>query len=175
MTRPNKTKPVLAALGLAALGLAAGFATVAPAQAQSPVQIGLLTCQVDGATGKILGSKRELSCIFENADSTARPVERYAGEITRIGLDIGKTQYSDIGWGVFAVKDNGGQPGALEGTYAGISAGVSLGAGIGANALIGGLNRSIALQPLSVETTSGVNLALGIAQLTLISVDSFSN
>ena len=76
---------------------------------------------------------------------------------------------------MFAVKDNGQQPGALEGTYAGLSAGVSLGAGIGANALIGGLNRSIALQPLSVETTAGVNLALGIAQLTLISVDSFSN
>lgn len=170
MTRAKAAKAVSA---LFALAIVVG--TGAPAQAQSPVQIGLLTCQVDGAVGKILGSKRELSCIFENASATGQPVERYAGEITRIGLDIGQTQYSDIGWGVFAVKDNGQQPGALEGTYAGLSAGVSLGAGIGANALIGGLNRSIALQPLSVETTAGVNLALGIAQLTLISVDSFSN
>lgn len=170
MTRVISFRLLTLAAGIAALAM-----TVIPANAQSPVQIGLLTCQVDGAVGKILGSRRELSCIFENADATGRPIERYAGEIVRIGLDIGQTQYSDIGWGVFAVKGYGSQPGALEGTYGGLSAGVSLGAGIGANALIGGLDRSIALQPLSVETTSGVNLALGIAQLRLISVDSFSN
>lgn len=141
------------------------------AQSNAPVRVGLLTCQVDGGTGRILSSKRELSCIFENIDG--RPVERYAGEIRRIGLDIGSTQYSDIAWGVFSVTRSGMTPGALQGNYAGLSAGASIGVGIGANALIGGLDRSFALQPLSVETSRGFNLAIGVAQLELISVGSF--
>jgi hypothetical protein len=44
---------------------------------------------------------------------------------------------------------------------------VSLGLGAGAKVLIGGSHRSIALQPLSVSGQVGVNLALGVAGLTL--------
>ncbi len=151
----------------------ASIAAILPAAAQSnaPVRVGLLTCQVDGGKGRILSSRRELSCIFENVDG--RPLERYAGEIRRIGLDLGQTQYSDIAWGVFSVTRNGFTPGALQGNYAGLSAGASLGVGIGANALIGGLDRSFAFQPLSVETSRGFNLAVGVAQLELISVGEF--
>jgi hypothetical protein len=58
----------------------------------------------------------------------------------------------------------------LAGTYVGGSGSASLGVGLGANALIGGSHRSIALQPLSVEGQVGVNLALGVAGLTLRSV-----
>ena len=58
-------------------------------------------------------------------------------------------------------------PGALAGKYIGASGDIALGLGVGANALIGGSNNSIALQPFSVEGQVGVNLALGIAQLTL--------
>ena len=152
----------LAALALGAIALAM------PARAGAPVRIGVLTCQVDGGVGRILGSKRELSCIFENANGS--PAEHYAGEITRIGLDIGSTQYSDVGWGVFSLADPHPAPGALAGTYAGVSAGASVGVGLGANVLVGGLERSFALQPVSVEATRGFNLALGVASLRLISV-----
>ena len=48
-----------------------------------------------------------------------------------------------------------------------MDASVTVGAGLGANALVGGLKRSIALQPLSVEAQSGVALAAGIASLKL--------
>jgi hypothetical protein len=57
---------------------------------------------------------------------------------------------------------------ALAGGYAGASGEASLGAGVGANVLIGGSNRSVALQPLSVQGQTGVNLALGVASLELI-------
>ncbi len=141
------------------------------AKSNAPVRLGVLTCQVDGGKGRIVTSKRELSCIFENVDG--RPIERYAGEIRRYGLDIGSTQYSDIGWGVFSLTGSGSTPGALQGKYGGVSAGASLGVGLGANVLVGGLERSFALQPLSVEATRGFNLALGVASLQLISVGSF--
>ena len=49
----------------------------------------------------------------------------------------------------------------------GASGNASLGVGLGANVLIGGSNRTISLQPLSVEGQIGVNLAAGVARLTL--------
>jgi hypothetical protein len=61
----------------------------------------------------------------------------------------------------------GDRAGALAGEYVGVDASVTVGAGLGANALVGGLKRSIALQPLSVEAQSGVALAAGIASLKL--------
>ena len=142
------------------------------ANSAAPVRVGLLTCQVDGAAGRILGSRRELSCIFQ--DINGINIERYAGEIVRIGLDIGSTEYSDIAWGVFALASPYA-PGALQGTYAGVSAGVSLGPGLGANVLVGGLEQSFALQPVSSETRRGVNVALGVSKLELISVGQFTN
>jgi len=160
----------IAALALMAAGLAIG-AHAASARSNAPVRLGVLTCQVDGSKGRIFTSKRELSCIFENVDG--RPIERYAGEIRRFGLDIGSTQYSDIGWGVFSLTGSGRTPGALQGKYGGVSAGASLGIGMGANVLVGGLERSFALQPLSVEATRGFNLAVGIASMQLISVGTF--
>jgi hypothetical protein len=58
-------------------------------------------------------------------------------------------------------------PGALAGDYAGVSAAVAAGLGVGAKALVGGYDKSIALQPLSVEGLEGINVAGGIAVLTL--------
>lgn len=163
----DKTLTFTAALTVAALGF---LAQPEPAGAAAPVRVGLLTCQVDGGVGKIIASRRELSCIFERVGSGR--IERYAGEINRIGLDIGSTSYSDIAWGVFSLAEPYA-PGALQGTYAGISGGVSVGVGLGANVLIGGLERSFALQPVSVEASRGLNLALGVASLRLISVGNF--
>ncbi|HKH96957.1 MAG TPA: DUF992 domain-containing protein, partial [Beijerinckiaceae bacterium] len=40
--------------------------------------------------------------------------------------------------------------------------------GVGANVLVGGSNRSVALQPVSLQGQTGVNLALGVASLELI-------
>lgn len=158
-----------------ALPTAALLAAIAatPAMAEAPVRIGLLTCQVDGSGGNLISSTRELSCIFENVDG--RPIERYAGEISRFGIDIGRTDYSDISWGVFSVATTNPLPGALEGSYAGISGSASIGVGLGANVLVGGLDRSFALQPVSLEATRGFNLALGVAQMELLHVGAFGS
>jgi hypothetical protein len=44
---------------------------------------------------------------------------------------------------------------------------VSLAAGLGANVLLGGSNRTVALQPISLSGQTGVNLAIGVASLRL--------
>ncbi|WP_439529366.1 DUF992 domain-containing protein [Pannonibacter sp.] len=150
---------------LAAALAVASIATPALAQNQAPgLQIGVLTCAVTGESNFIIGSSHALSCSYKPAIEA--PVETYTGKITDYGLDIGSTANANLVWGVLAPSADM-KPGALAGTYAGVTAGVTLGAGLEANALIGGLDRSIALNPLSLESNTGANITLGVAKLTL--------
>src|SRR5262245_6685645 len=134
------------------------------AQAQAGTEAGVLRCQLAPTVGLIVGSRQRMRCQFQ--PSGAGPVENYSGAITRLGLDVGISAGGRMAWGVIA-RTGRYTPRALAGTYVGASADIALGLGVGANALIGGFNRSIALQPLSVEGSVGVNLALGVAGLRL--------
>jgi len=69
-------------------------------------------------------------------------------------------------WAVFARNSQIVQ-GTLRGNYVGASGNIALGLGLGVKVLIGGSRRTITLQPLSVEGQIGLNLALGVASLTL--------
>ncbi len=71
-------------------------------------------------------------------------------------------------WGVFAPSSDV-RPGALQGDYAGATASATVGVGLGANVLVGGLDKSIALQPLSVEGNRGLNVAAGVGAISLTS------
>jgi hypothetical protein len=57
--------------------------------------------------------------------------------------------------------------GSLAGSYVGASAEATVGAGLGANVLVGGFQRSVALQPVSVSGQTGLNFALGVGDLEL--------
>ena len=57
--------------------------------------------------------------------------------------------------------------GSLAGTYVGGSGSASIGAGLGANWLIGGSRKGFALQPWSVQASTGVNLTWAFSGLTL--------
>lgn len=145
---------------LAATALAGAFAPAAQAQV---VQAGVLTCEVAPGVGLVLGSRKEVTCSYQNP---AGDLEVYDGAITRIGVDIGVTEGGQIVWNVFAPSGRT-VAGALAGDYGGAGAQATVGAGIGANALVGGFGRSVTLQPLSVSTQSGFNVAAGVAGLNL--------
>ena len=146
-------------LAAAAVALTAGAAQAAPAG----VKVGTLTCDVAGGMGFVFGSSKNLSCQY---GPTKAPVERYSGTISKWGVDIGYTGKGKLVWAVIAPTSDV-RPGALEGEYAGASAQANVGVGLGANALIGGLDKSVALQPLSVEGSTGLNVAAGIGQISL--------
>jgi hypothetical protein len=150
-------------LAIAAL-LALGLAT-APALAKDSrgVKIGVLSCDVAAGVGVIIASSRSVDCTFER--SVGGRNERYKGTIDRVGLDIGITGKAVMAWVVFAPGKL--KRGALAGSYAGVSAEASVAVGLGANALLGGSNKSIALQPLSVQAQTGLNVAAGVAALRL--------
>jgi hypothetical protein len=149
---------------ISALVLAATVAFTASAFAQSPPpRVGGLTCDTGARVGLIVGSRQSLRCVFR---SNSGQQFSYVGHIGRIGLDVGITGGGRLFWGVFAPTSHIGR-GALVGTYVGASGSASLGVGLGGNVLVGGSHRTISLQPLSVEGQLGVNLALGVASLTL--------
>jgi hypothetical protein len=148
------------AAAIAAIALSAPLA--APASAQGGVQVGTLTCNASGTVGFVFGSTRELGCVFAGPGRT----ERYKGQVSKFGVDIGFTQAGVLVWTVFAPTAQL-QPGGLAGTYGGATASATVGVGLGANALIGGNSNTIGLQPLSIEGTTGLNVAAGIASMTL--------
>ena len=145
------------------LGLLGAVLMAPPASAQSAVEVGVLNCTVSGGAGFVIGSSKRLECVFQSGSRR----EPYFGRINKFGRDVGATSTGVIAWAVFAPTANGMAPGALAGSYGGVSGEATVGVGLGANALVGGSKRSIALQPLSVGAQQGLNLAVGIAALTL--------
>jgi Protein of unknown function (DUF992) len=148
-------------------GCAAAILTLAVSavsvHGQSRVRAGVLECTGHAGASFIVGSVHEFDCVFR-ADSGG--VYPYVGTVRRVGLDLGFQQRIAIGWIVLAPTARVG-PTDLAGTYAGVSASVALGIGAGANILVGGSNNTFALQPLSVEGQTGVNLAAGVASFEL--------
>jgi len=160
----NKLAPVLAAL------LASAPLIPATAQAaDATVKVGALECIVDGGGSFIFGSSRDLSCTFSPFGDTTPPTETYVGTITKFGIDLGVTGTALLRWEVVAPADATYQAGQLAGDYLGASASASFAGGLGANVLVGGSQSSLALQPISIQAQEGVNVAAGIAALTLVS------
>ncbi len=148
-------------IGAAAIG---ALAFAAPAEAApAGVKVGTLTCHVSSGWGFVFGSSKDLHCNFHPNN---RMGEHYAGTVNKFGVDVGYTDGGELIWGVFAPSSNV-RAGALEGNYAGATASATVGVGLGANVLVGGLDRSIALQPVSVEGNTGLNVAAGIGSIEL--------
>lgn len=145
---------------------------ILPANAQqSGVELGLLDCLIEGGSGFIFGSTKEVHCTFEPADKTWAP-EAYFGVVNRFGLDVGYTKATMMRWAVLASSTNIYAPGALAGDYVGASAEVTAAIGAGANLLVGGSGRTFTLQPLSVQTQTGLNFAVGVSQFQLRSTSN---
>jgi hypothetical protein len=148
-----------AVLTAAAVALNAGTAA---AQVQR-IQAGTLACDISGGIGLIIGSQRTLNCSF--TPSLPGPVEFYVGTLTKFGVDLGVTAGGSMVWLVYAPTNR--PAGVLAGSYGGATAEASFVAGVGANVLVGGSNRTVALQPVALQGQSGLNVAAGVAGIDL--------
>ena len=117
---------------IATVVIAAVVAASAANAESRRVQVGPLTCSLSSSIGLVIGSQRNVSCLFRGAPG--EPDEPYTGTMTKVGLDLGLTTGSVIIWTVFA--DTSGYEGML------------IAAGLGAKVLVAGSNRTLALQPL---------------------------
>lgn len=143
------------------------FAQGEAAPAKPVAKIGYLSCHVASGWGIIFGSSRKLECVYTPAE-TGKKIENYSGSITKFGADIGYLQSGVILWTVVApgkkITEN---PGLLAGHYGGATASATVGLGLGGNVLVGGMDGSIALQPISIEGNTGLNVAAGVAMMDL--------
>lgn len=146
---------------LAMTGVAS--ATVKPvANPDAAVKVGTLTCHFDESVGMILGSSKKASCVYSGLNGRK---QAYTAHLTNIGVDIGVTSNQTLVWAVIAPGNI--NPKALRGTYVGVGADATVIGGVTANALVGGFQDSIALQPLSVGAQTGLNVAAGVRSLTI--------
>jgi len=167
--RPTQTggakASLLAKTGLAALSIAAVVLASGAANAQSDAPAGRLNCAVGSAIGLVVTSQRSMDCRFTPRRGQT---QRYVGTVRSFGLDLGSIRGSAMSWRVYGPYARA-PLGALNGRYAGASAGASVGTGAAATALIGGIDNQVRLQPLSLQSSRGINVALGVTgfELTL--------
>ena len=126
------------------------------------VKVGVLACDIEGGLSFLIGSSRPVACRYNGVTG----VEDYRGRITKIGVDVGGTGRQVLSWTVFAPATTDVFSG-LEGRYAGVSANAALGPGFGTNVLLGGSGRRVVLQPVSIQTGAGLNVAATISGLRL--------
>jgi hypothetical protein len=150
----------LSTLGIA---IAALVAPIASANAVPAVRAGVLQCQGGQNVGFVVGSSTSLECVFQ---SEGRRPEPYLATVHRFGLDLGVTDQTRLTWAVNAPTGRVGR-GDLAGNYGGVGANASVGIGGGGNFLVGGPANSYALQPISVQGQTGLNVAAGVANIEL--------
>jgi hypothetical protein len=154
----------LSTLGIASsIACTALFASFAPADAMPPVRAGILQCRGGQNVGFVVGSVASLDCVFQ---SDGRRPEPYVATVRRFGVDLGVTEQTQFTWAVNAPIDQLGR-GELAGTYGGVGANASFGVGFGGNFLVGGPANAYALQPISLQGQTGVNVAAGVAGIEL--------
>ena len=146
-----------------AAGLSLALSAAIAQQPMQRVRVGILECRGGASVGFIVGSVTNLGCVLR-ADGL--PEDRYVATVRKVGVDLGITQESALAWGVYAPVARLG-PGDLSGDYVGAQGSATLGVGVGGNVLVGGSANSIALQPLSVQGQTGLNVAAGLASLEL--------
>jgi len=150
----------LSTLTVAATALVASFAS---ASALPPVRAGILQCQGGQNVGFVVGSVTSLECVFQ---SEGRRPEPYIATIRRYGVDLGFTEQTRFSWAVNAPTGRVGR-GDLAGNYGGVGANASVGLGFGGNFLVGGPANSYALQPISLQGQTGLNVTAGVADIEL--------
>ncbi|MFB3116642.1 MAG: DUF992 domain-containing protein [Gammaproteobacteria bacterium] len=138
-----------------------------PVLAQGGLDIGVLTCESVPSTrhNYIFSSKTDVNCIFSHSTGE----ERYTGEMgMSLGIDLQQKSNEQAVFTVIAISgDTRPEAYSLEGTYVGGKASAALIIGVGASVMLGGGDKNFSLQPVAIETSTGLGAALGIGYLTL--------
>jgi len=135
------------------------------AAAAGGIEAGVLSCHVvpGSRVNLLIRSTADVACTFENGGVT----EEYEGETgIALGLDLSIRNNEKMVFTVFAATDDV-TPGAkaLGGKYVGGQVSAAAGLGLGAKALIGGGAKNIGLQPIALESSTGIGIAGGLGFL----------
>jgi len=156
--KPGTLNALLLAIVVSLLGSA-------NALAEGGIEVGLLTCSVVPGTrvNLLIRSTADVECTYEKNGVT----EEYKGDTgVALGLDLSIRNNEKMAFTVVAASSDVA-PGAhaLAGKYVGGQVSAAAGIGLGAKALIGGGAKNIGLQPLALETSTGIGVAGGLGFL----------
>jgi hypothetical protein len=137
----------------------------ANAAAEGGLEIGLLTCNVipGSRVNLLIRSTADVECVFKHNGAT----EAYHGKTgIALGLDLSLRSNEQMAFTVIAASSDIG-PGSksLAGKYVGGQISAAAGLGLGAKALVGGSAKGIGLQPLALESSTGIGVAGGLGFL----------
>jgi Protein of unknown function (DUF992) len=158
---PMRAIPLIIAFAIAGI---APLAVRAQAPGQNWTQSGVLRCKINPSIGFVIFGHQSMECRF--VSSPPGPQQVYDGALNTVGIDIGVVGAGGLAWAVLA-PTSGIPAGALAGEYVGASGDIALGPGVGANVLVGGSQRSFALQPVSLEGSVAMDVTLGLSALQL--------
>jgi hypothetical protein len=150
---------------LSSLGIAIMVSSVHAEEQQAGFEVGILKCSVIPGTrvNLLIRTTADVECTFDNRGT----IERYRGETgIALGLDLSFKSDEKMAFAVLAVSSDvipGGY--ALAGKYLGGQAAAAVGVGLGAKVLIGSGDKNFSLQPLALETSSGIGVSAGIGFL----------
>ena len=133
--------------------------------AEGGIQVGVLQCSVvpGSRVNLLIRSTADVECTFEQNGE----IEKYKGETgIALGLDLSFRSNERMAFTVIAASDDV-TPGsrALSGKYVGGQVSAAAGLGLGAKALVGGGAKNIGLQPLAIETNTGLGISGGLGFL----------
>ena len=133
--------------------------------AEGGIEVGILNCTVvpGSRVNLLIRSTADVECTFENDGQ----IETYKGETgIAVGLDLSFRSDERMAFTVIAASEDI-RPGAkaLSGKYVGGQVSAAAGLGLGAKALVGGGAKNIGLQPLALETSTGIGIAGGLGFL----------
>jgi hypothetical protein len=150
-----------------ALVLATTIASVpfSSAHAQGGIEVGVLTCSVvpGSRVNLLIRSTADVNCVYAKGGTS----ENYVGETgIALGLDLSFRTNEKMAFTVFAASSDV-SPGAkaLAGRYVGGELSAAAGLGLGAKALVGGGAKNVGLQPLVLETSTGLGASGGLSFL----------
>ena len=135
------------------------------AQAQGGLEVGVLTCSVVPGTrlNLLIRSTADVKCVYAKGGES----EEYVGETgIALGLDLSFKQDEKMAFTVIAASEDI-RPGAkaLGGKYVGGELSAAAGLGLGAKALVGGGAKNVGLQPLALESSTGIGASGGLSFL----------
>jgi len=129
-------------------------------------KVGVLTCRTVPETGfsLIIHSTANVKCKFES--TAGGSPEYYRGETgVGLGIDLRWDRETALAYAVFSADFRKGTY-QLAGKYGGAGASATVGVGAGVQALVGGNNRSISLEPV-ISGSTGAGASAGITYLYL--------
>ncbi len=140
-------------------------APIGAVHAEGGLEVGVLTCSVVPGTrlNLLIRSTADVKCVYAKGGQS----EEYVGETgIALGLDLSFKQDEKMAFTVIAASEDI-RPGAkaLGGKYVGGELSAAVGLGLGAKALVGGGAKNIGLQPIALETSTGIGASGGLSFL----------